>query len=62
MAAQSVILGGHVRVGLEDNLYMSAGMLAKGNAPLVERACSIIRDLGEDVATPEQARNIIGTK
>ena len=60
MVAQAVILGGHVRVGLEDNLYLKAGTLSPGNAPLVERAVAIIRDLGEEVATPEQARSIIG--
>ena len=60
MAAQAVILGGHVRVGLEDNLYLKAGALSTGNAPLVERAAAIVRDLGEDVATPQQARDLIG--
>ena len=60
MAAQAVILGGHVRVGLEDNLYLKAGTLSPGNAPLVERAAAIVRDLGEEVATPQQARAIIG--
>ena len=60
MAAQAVILGGHVRVGLEDNLYLKVGTLSPGNAPLVERAAAIVRDLGEDLATPQQARTIIG--
>ena len=60
MAALAVILGGHVRVGLEDNLYMAKGVLAEGNAPLVERSVRIIRDLGADVATPAQAREILG--
>lgn len=60
MAAQAVILGGHVRVGLEDNLYLGRGELAKGNGPLVERAARIIRELDRDVATPAQAREVLG--
>jgi uncharacterized protein (DUF849 family) len=60
MAALAVILGGHVRVGLEDNLYMSRGVLAPGNAALVERAVKIVEDLGETVATPDAAREILG--
>lgn len=60
MAAQMVILGGHVRVGLEDNLYLSRGNLSPGNAPLVERAASIIQALGDTVATPAEARGILG--
>jgi uncharacterized protein (DUF849 family) len=59
MVAQAVLLGGHVRVGLEDNLYLRKGELSKGNAPLVERAALIIRELDAEVATPEQARNIL---
>lgn len=60
MAAQSVILGGHVRVGLEDNLYIRRGVLAKGNAELVERAAQIIDSLGSQVATPAEARQMLG--
>ncbi len=60
MVAQSVILGGHVRVGLEDNLYLSRGVLAPGNAPLVERAAVIVEALGEKVATPAEAAEILG--
>jgi uncharacterized protein (DUF849 family) len=60
MVAQAIILGGHVRVGLEDNIYLGRGQLAPGNAPLVERAVRIVRELGADVATPEEARAIIG--
>ena len=55
----SVILGGHVRVGLEDNLYYRRGELAT-NAQLVERIVRVAEDLGRPVATPEQARTIIG--
>jgi uncharacterized protein (DUF849 family) len=60
MAAQAVILGGHVRVGLEDNLYLARGMLAPSNAALVEKAVKIIEVLGEDVATPDDARETLG--
>ncbi|NGM86441.1 3-keto-5-aminohexanoate cleavage protein [Parapusillimonas sp. SGNA-6] len=60
MVAQAVLLGGHVRVGLEDNLYLSRGTLSPGNAPLVERAARIIHELDADVATPKQAREILG--
>jgi uncharacterized protein (DUF849 family) len=59
MAAQAVILGGHVRVGLEDNLYLERGKLAPGNAPLVERAVEIIQSLGETPATPAEARKLL---
>ena len=56
---QSILLGGHVRVGLEDNLYYSRGRLAK-NIEQVERIVRIIRDLGMEPATPAEAREIIG--
>jgi uncharacterized protein (DUF849 family) len=62
MAAQAVILGGHVRVGLEDNLYLARGQLAEGNAPLVARAARIVEELGERVATPAEARAILGLR
>ena len=58
MAAQAVILGGHVRVGLEDNLYLDRGVLAPSNAALVERAVTIVEALGSKVATPAEAREI----
>jgi uncharacterized protein (DUF849 family) len=60
MAAQAVLLGGHVRVGLEDNLYLEQGKLAPGNAALVERAVRIVEALGERAATPAEARAILG--
>ena len=60
MVAQAVILGGHVRVGLEDSLYLARGELSPGNAPMVERAARIVRELGAEVATPTQARSILG--
>jgi uncharacterized protein (DUF849 family) len=56
--AQSVLLGGHVRVGLEDKLYLSKGVKAT-NAQLTERAIQIVKDLGSSVATPDEAREIL---
>jgi uncharacterized protein (DUF849 family) len=59
--AQSVLLGGHVRVGLEDNLYLSRGVKAT-NAQLVERARTIIEGMGAKVATPDEGREILALK
>ena len=61
MVAQSVILGGNVRVGLEDNLYLEKGVLAS-NAQLVEKAARIIGDLGAKILNPEQARKKLNLK
>jgi uncharacterized protein (DUF849 family) len=61
MVAQAVILGGHVRVGLEDNLYLDRGVYAS-NGTLVERAVEIIRLLGSKVASPAESRGILGLK
>jgi uncharacterized protein (DUF849 family) len=60
MVAQTVLLGGHPRVGLEDNLYLEKGKLAPSNAALVEKAGKIIEILGDNVATPAEARQILG--
>ncbi len=60
MVAQAAILGGHVRVGLEDNLYIEQGVLAMGNGVLVERAVAILRAIGKEAASPEEARRILG--
>ena len=60
MAAQTVLLGGHVRVGLEDNLYLEKGKLTPSNAALVEKAAKIIEILGDHVATPAEARQLLG--
>ena len=59
MAAQAIVLGGHVRVGLEDNLYISQGKLSPGNAPLVRRAVQIIEAVGERPATMAEARELL---
>ena len=53
--------GGHVRVGLEDNLYLGKGVLAT-NGKLVEKAVSIVENLGASVAGPERARELIGVR
>ncbi|MFL4980215.1 MAG: 3-keto-5-aminohexanoate cleavage protein [Xanthobacteraceae bacterium] len=60
MVAQAVLLGGHPRVGLEDNLYLEKGKLAPSNAALVEKAAKIVEVLGDQVATPADARQILG--
>ena len=57
----AIALGGNVRVGLEDNIYYSKGVLAT-NSMLVERAAQAIRDYGNEVATPDDAREILGLK
>ena len=59
MVAQCVLMGGHVRVGLEDNLYLERGVLAPSNAALVEKAVQIVELLGGSVATPAEAREIL---
>ncbi len=60
MVAMSALLGGHVRVGLEDNLYLERGVLARSNAELCEKAVRILKDLGFGVATPATARRLLG--
>ncbi len=60
MVAQTLLLGGHPRVGLEDNIYLEKGKLAPSNAALVEKAGKIIEILGDHVATPGEARQILG--
>ncbi len=59
IVAATVQLGGHVRVGLEDNIYIERGVLAPSNAALVEKAVQIIRLLGYDVASPDEARDTL---
>jgi uncharacterized protein (DUF849 family) len=62
MAAQAVLLGGHIRVGLEDNIYLGRGQLAPSNAALVEKAAKIVEVLGDHLATPAEARQMLGTR
>jgi 3-keto-5-aminohexanoate cleavage enzyme len=52
-------MGGHVRVGFEDNIYLSKGVPAKSNAELVEKVVRIARELGREIATPAEAREIL---
>ena len=60
MAALAIVSGGHVRVGFEDNVYLSKGVLAKSNAELVEKVTRIAAELGRQIASPAEARVILG--
>jgi 3-keto-5-aminohexanoate cleavage enzyme len=60
MTTLALLLGGHVRVGLEDNVYYRRGELARSNAQLVERTARLARELGREVATPRHAREMLG--
>lgn len=62
MCTQALLLGGNVRVGLEDNLYVEKGVMAKSNAEQVAKIIRIARELGIEPATPNEARNILGLK
>ena len=55
-------LGGHARVGFEDNIYLTKGVLAKSNGELVEKVVRISKELGRDIASPHDARIILGLK
>ena len=61
MVAKSTVLGGNVRVGLEDNLYLERGVLAN-NGQLVEKAVGIIERIGARVLTPAEAREKLGLR
>jgi 3-keto-5-aminohexanoate cleavage enzyme len=56
------MMGGHVRVGLEDNIFIERRVLAKSNAELVEKAVRIAKELGREIATPDEARTILDLK
>ncbi len=62
IATHALLLGGNVRVGLEDTAYFRKGEVAKSNAQLVERVARLSREFGREVATPEQARKMLGLK
>ncbi|ONN27777.1 3-keto-5-aminohexanoate cleavage protein [Thermosipho affectus] len=62
LAVHAILMGGHVRVGFEDNIYYKKGVLAKSNAQLVERIVRIAKELGREIATPDEARKILGIK
>jgi 3-keto-5-aminohexanoate cleavage enzyme len=59
MAALAIVMGGHVRVGLEDNIYIEKGVLAKSNAELVEKVVKLAKELGRPIATAKEAREIL---
>lgn len=59
LAVHAIVMGGHVRVGLEDNIYYAKGEPARSNAQLVERITRIAREVGREVATPEEARKML---
>ena len=59
---QSILLGGHARVGFEDNIYYTKGVLAKSNAEYVARIARIGQDLGRKIATPAETRELLGLK
>lgn len=62
MVTHSALIGGHIRVGLEDSLFLSKGELAKSNADQVYKIRKIIEELGYEIATPAEARQILGLK
>ena len=62
LMATSIAMGGNVRVGLEDNLYLEKGKIAKSNAEPVEKVIRIAREIGREPATPNEARALLGLK
>lgn len=58
----TLALDGHIRVGMEDNIFYSKGRLAKSNVEFVERAGRLIREIGKEIATPDETRAILGLK
>ena len=62
LATLGIMMGGHARVGFEDNIFIEKGVLAKSNAELVEKVVRIARELGREIATPDETRKILGLK
>jgi 3-keto-5-aminohexanoate cleavage enzyme len=62
MSMMALTMGGHIRVGLEDNIYYSQGVLAETNAQFVDRIARISREYGREIATPAEARDILSIK
>ena len=60
--ALSVAMGGHVRVGMEDNVYIERGVLARSNAQIVEKAVGILHAVGKEIASPAESRKILGLR
>ena len=62
MLGAVVAMGGHVRVGLEDNVYIARGRLARSNGQIVDKAVRMLRDMGTEPASPAEAREALGLK
>jgi 3-keto-5-aminohexanoate cleavage enzyme len=62
LTTHAILLGGNVRVGFEDNIYYTKGVKADSNAQMVERVARLAKELGREVATPDEARQILGLK
>ena len=62
MAMLALIMGGHIRVGMEDNIYVRQGVLARTNAELVDRVIRICREYGREIASPSEARAVLGLR
>lgn len=62
MAAMAIAAGGNVRVGFEDNIYIQQGVIAKSNGEMVEKVVSLAKEIGRDIATPEEARKILNIR
>ncbi|MBR4658858.1 MAG: 3-keto-5-aminohexanoate cleavage protein [Clostridia bacterium] len=62
LAAPTIVMGGNVRVGFEDNIYLSRGVKAASNGELVEKVVRLSRELGREIASPEEARRILSLK
>lgn len=62
LAMAAILDGGHVRVGFEDNVYLSKGVLAKSNGELVEKVVRLAKEFGREIANPEEARRILSLK
>ena len=62
MVTMAILMGGHARVGFEDNIYLSKGVMAKSNGELVEKVVRLAKELGREIATPAEAREILGLK
>jgi len=60
MSLLALATGGHIRVGMEDNIYLQKGVLAESNAQLVEQVGRLVRDYGAEIATPAEAKEILG--
>ncbi|MDH6353932.1 3-keto-5-aminohexanoate cleavage enzyme [Dysgonomonas sp. PH5-45] len=60
LAMLAIIDGGHVRVGFEDNIYLSRGVLAKSNGEMVEKVVRLAKEFGREIATPAEARQMLG--